>query len=269
MSAAFIPFYLDDFDGDTSHLTPAEEGVYMRLLKMAWRTPRCELPNDLPLIARKCRVSVEQMEPVLREYFKLQRGRWVQSRLKKEYDKLANKKRERSQAGKKGGLNRALKNKENISSIATDLLKQPEPEPEPIKKEQKRSSYPDDFLSVWKAFPHTSGRSAQGKSYDQWRLLPDDERSSLPEAIAKLVISTKPDDVKFIPAMERWLRDGKHRHFLNDKQPEEQITDERWLWRISKGKENGWRAEWGDPPDSANTNCPPHLRKEWKQSISD
>lgn len=128
MSAPYIPFYIDDFDGATAHLTATQEGIYMRLLKTAWRTPRCELPNDVAWIARKCRVQVTQVEPILREFFHLKRGRWVQTRLKAEHQKIADKKRERSEAGRKGGTNRGLKQKGKTSSKANVLLKQPEPE---------------------------------------------------------------------------------------------------------------------------------------------
>lgn len=38
--------------GDTSHLSPKEFGVYMRLLIFAWRTPNCCLPYEPERLAR-------------------------------------------------------------------------------------------------------------------------------------------------------------------------------------------------------------------------
>lgn len=135
MRAPYIPFYVDDFDGATAHLSPAEEGIYMRLIKLAWRSPGCGFANDLALIARKCRVTVVEVEPVLNEFFKLSRGRWFQPRLKREHDKLANTKRELSEAGRRGGFSKALKQKGKNSGQATNFLKQPEPEAKPEAEE--------------------------------------------------------------------------------------------------------------------------------------
>ena len=137
MSAPYIPLYIDDFDGATAHLTCEEEGAYMRLIKLAWRTPGCSLPNDDAWIARKIRMTPDQFQtvakPVLAEFFKLVRGRWVQGRLKKESDKLLARNRERSEAGKRGAAAKALKNNEITPTLAKAEHKQPEPEPEPYK----------------------------------------------------------------------------------------------------------------------------------------
>ena len=144
MSAPYIPLYIDDFDGATAHLTCEEEGAYMRLIKLAWRTPGCSLPNDDAWIARKIRMTPDQFQtvakPVLAEFFKLVRGRWVQGRLKKESDKLLARNRERSEAGKRGAAAKALKNNEITPTLAKAEHKQPEPEPEPEPEEKKKPS---------------------------------------------------------------------------------------------------------------------------------
>jgi len=134
-----LPLWIDDYDAATSHLTAAEDGVYGRLLRLAWRTPGCSLPNDHAWIARKIRLSAEDFEtvakPVLDEFFKVQRGRLTQKRLKAEYDNISRKKSARQGAGKKGGDAKALKNNENDPSNATVLLGDtrsfPEPKSEP------------------------------------------------------------------------------------------------------------------------------------------
>ena len=138
----YIPFYVDDYDAHTAHLSPAEDGVYMRLLRLCWRTPGCSLPNDPVWIARKIRLTAEQFEeiakPVLEEFFTLSRGRFVQKRLKAEYDDISRKKIARQKAGKIGGSAKARKTKEKVSSNAmalpehTRAFPEPEPEPEPI-----------------------------------------------------------------------------------------------------------------------------------------
>jgi len=152
-----LPLWIDDYDAATSHLTAAEDGVYGRLLRLAWRTPGCSLPNDHAWIARKIRLSAEDFEtvakPVLDEFFKVQRGRLTQKRLKAEYDNISRKKSARQGAGKKGGDAKALKNNENDPSNATVLLgdtrafpePKSEPDPEVIEPTISKAGVP-----VWK-----------------------------------------------------------------------------------------------------------------------
>lgn len=168
MSAPYIPLYIDDFDGATAHLSLEEEGAYMRLIKLAWRTPGCSIVNDDAWIARKIRMTPDAFEsigrPILKEFFKLSRGRWVQVRLKKEFDKLADMKRERSEAGKRGGVAKALKNKGIDPSKATALNKQPEPEPEPIRIDTIATKCADE--PAWK-MRLTEAAEAAGDQLDQ------------------------------------------------------------------------------------------------------
>lgn len=134
-----LPLWIDDYDAATAHLTPAEDGVYGRLLRLAWRTPGCSLPNDPAWIARKIRLSAEDFDaiakPVLDEFFKVQRGRLSQKRLRSEYDSISRKKAARQTAGKKGGDAKAQNNNDKALSNATvlpgDTRAFPEPSPDP------------------------------------------------------------------------------------------------------------------------------------------
>lgn len=165
----YIPLYVDDYDAHTAHLTPAEDGVYLRLLRLCWRTPGCSLPNDDAWIARKIRLSTEDYEaiarPVLAEFFNLSRGRLIQRRLKDEYDDISRKKSARAKAGKSGGEAKALKTKENASSNArllpsdTRAFPNPEPEPEDITPQPPSGGVSlDEFLAIWSAYPE-AGRA--------------------------------------------------------------------------------------------------------------
>lgn len=139
MTHPYLPLYVDDFEAATAHLTVEEDGVYSRLLRLCWRTPGCSIPNEPAWIARKIRLSAEDFErvarPVIEEFFKVQRGRLVQKRLKEEYDNISRKKSARKKAGSAGGSQKALNAKENVSINATVLPAHtrafPEPEPEP------------------------------------------------------------------------------------------------------------------------------------------
>jgi uncharacterized protein YdaU (DUF1376 family) len=121
----YIPLYVDDFEAATTHLTAEEDGVYNRLLRLCWRTPGCSLPDDPAWLARKLRLSSDDFErvarPILREFFRLYRGRFVQRRLKAEYDAISCKRLARKAAGKKGGAAKARKTQENEASNAIVL----------------------------------------------------------------------------------------------------------------------------------------------------
>nr|WP_249778247.1 YdaU family protein [Phenylobacterium glaciei] len=148
-----MPLWIDDYDAATSHLTAAEDGVYGRLLRLAWRTPGCSLPNDPAWIARKIRLSAEDFDaiakPVLEEFFKVQRGRLIQKRLKAEYENISRKKSLRQNAGKKGGDTKALKNKGNDPSNASVLpgdmraFPEPEPDPEVVEPSSSKAGVPE------------------------------------------------------------------------------------------------------------------------------
>lgn len=169
MTHPCLPLWIDDYDAATSHLSAAEDGVYGRLLRLAWRTPGCSLPNDPAWIARKIRLSAGDFDaiakPVLEEFFKVQRGRLVQKRLKAEYDNISRKKSARQGAGKKGGDAKALKNKENDAGNATVLpgdtraFPEPksEPDPEVIEPPISKAGVPD-----WKKMLEEATQAADG-----------------------------------------------------------------------------------------------------------
>jgi uncharacterized protein YdaU (DUF1376 family) len=131
MSVPYIPLFIDDFDAATAHLSVAEEGTYMRLMKLAWRSVNCSIIDDLDFIARKTRAPKATIQAILKEFFVLKNGVWTQKRLKREFDDIRKKISARKKSGKLGGLAKSQKNKEKTSSNATLLLQHPEPYPEP------------------------------------------------------------------------------------------------------------------------------------------
>ncbi len=177
----YIPLYVDDFEAATAHLTPAEDGIYNRLLRLCWRTPGCSVPDDDAWIARKIRLSTKEYDalarPVIDEFFTRSRGRLFQKRLRDEYESITAKKEVRKNAGKSGGLAKARKTKENTSSNATVLpaYARAFPEPEPYKTpivpkgtedvdlfalEEKAESKPDDAqlaLDAWNEMASRTG----------------------------------------------------------------------------------------------------------------
>lgn len=228
----FIPLYVDDYDAATAHLTPAQDGVYGRLLRLCWRTPGCSLPADEAWISRKVRLTAGQWErdgkPVLQEFFKLQRGRLVQKRLKAEYENISRKKTARVAAGKRGGEAKARKEKEKPASNASFLPAHtrafPEPYPEPVDTPPKPPEgafdlIGQDFEKAWSAYPD-SGKATTNREKSRAAFL-----AQLPnaggcaplrrsvEAFAAHVAS-QGQRAKAVPAFHRWLADHRWEAFL-------------------------------------------------------
>ena len=120
-----MPYFVDDYEAATAHLTIEEDGAYMRLLRLCWRTPGCSIPDDPKWIKRHMRVSQEQFDevvaPIIEEFFQKKNGRVLSKRLQKEFQYVSDKISERKKAGKKGGIAKSLKSKDTGSSKATDL----------------------------------------------------------------------------------------------------------------------------------------------------
>lgn len=57
----WYPHYISDYDGDTLHLSLAEDGAYCRLIRWYYKNER-PIPNDPVALAGICRVSVAEWE---------------------------------------------------------------------------------------------------------------------------------------------------------------------------------------------------------------
>src|ERR1035441_9628271 len=55
----WFPFYLDDYDSDTSHLTFEQHGAYLALLKQYYRTGG-PIPANAEQLHRICRASTQR-----------------------------------------------------------------------------------------------------------------------------------------------------------------------------------------------------------------
>lgn len=123
-----LPLFVDDYEGATTHLTLEEDGAYMRLLRLCWRTPRCTIPDEPEWIMRRLRVDRGTFDrivaPLIDEFFKRSRGRIYQKRLLQEFAYAVDRQTKRKEAGKKGGRAKAQKINENDASKATVLPEQ-------------------------------------------------------------------------------------------------------------------------------------------------
>lgn len=107
MSIPYIPLFVAEFEADTLHLTAEQDGVFNRLLRLCWRTPGCSVPNDRAWIQPRLRLDDEawerSVEPVIAEFFKIDKGRLFSSRLQREWERINATTAARRAAGRKGG----------------------------------------------------------------------------------------------------------------------------------------------------------------------
>lgn len=150
-----MPLYVADYLADTTHLSTLEHGAYCLLLMSMWRAGGT-LPNDPAKLAKFARMTSAQwarVEATVMQFFTLENGEVIQSRLSREIEKHAGVVRQRRESGSKGGKAKALKSNEPDLANARGLLKQPEPEPEPkdslgSKEDPKRGLFEDDPSKV-------------------------------------------------------------------------------------------------------------------------
>lgn len=177
----YFPLYPTDFEAKTSHLTLMEDGAYNRLLRLMWMTPGCSIPDDDAWIKRRMRCSDEEFQAVLTvidEFCIRKAGRVSNAKLTEVFEATNASHEKRVQAGKIGGQNKALKNKQNSPGNAKAKPKQPEPEPEPYIEENTSvfslrvfEEPPDRFEEFWDQYPHRGGakkgKAAARKSWDR------------------------------------------------------------------------------------------------------
>lgn len=84
-----LPLWIDDYDAATAHLTPAQDGVYGRLLRLTWRTPGCSLPNDHAWISLHVRAPLSITEAMLKEFFVRRRRRWFSPAIERWVERAA------------------------------------------------------------------------------------------------------------------------------------------------------------------------------------
>ena len=64
----YYNFHLGDYIKHTVHLSNAEDLAYRRLLDLYYDTER-PIPTDIPLVSRRLRVGIDELQSVLNEFF--------------------------------------------------------------------------------------------------------------------------------------------------------------------------------------------------------
>lgn len=148
----FLPLWVDDYEAATAHLSVIEDGAYMRLLRLMWRSPGCSIPDDQRWIQRHLRVDaktyIEVVHPLIGEFFTKKNGKIFQRRLMAEWQRSTALVEKRSAAGKQAAAAKSLKKAENGSTIEQRLNNHPQPQPEPYKNNLLPSPEPRETASI-------------------------------------------------------------------------------------------------------------------------
>lgn len=262
-----MPFYIDDFEAATAHLSFAEDGAYNRLIRLCWRTNNCSVPNDPKWIIRRLRATQEEFDtiikPIIAEFFTVNRGRIYQKRLRSEFDKAERTFEARSSAGKKGVEAKALKSKENTSSQANGLLK--------ANGKQSLSNQNQNHIDKKSNKKRNSKLSNDWELPDEYRQWVKDQNICHDDSFIDRVANnfhdhwlgngeTKKD---WLATWRKWCRsdwtkwpnnaDENHSTFKSKKQ-EDAENLERYLEYYKKN--NHWVCSWGFGPDDFRCTIP-------------
>ena len=129
----WMPLYINDYLGDTMHLSTEQHGAYFLMLMTAWKCDGA-LPDDdvqLRQITRLSEKAWASTGPILRRFFVAENGALRHNRIDTEIATFKQLKQQRSEAGKASATQRSKQRKfnercnENSTSVATDALTKP------------------------------------------------------------------------------------------------------------------------------------------------
>lgn len=171
-----MPLWVADFVGDTLDLDAKEIGAYMLILMTMWGRDGY-LPSDEKKLQRvaRCGRDWPRVWASLSHYFTVDGDRITQGRLLYELQKVAAKREVNAQHGSLGGRAKSLKSKEPALANATVSLQQPEPYPEPDKKEDMgKPISPADKPPDKMRLPADWALSDEGWAYARSQAIPDE-----------------------------------------------------------------------------------------------
>lgn len=107
MSPPWMPFYINDYIGDTLHLSTTEHGAYILLVLHYWQHESLPTEDeDLAIITRLQARDWKKMRPKISRFFTPE---WRHKRVDAELSRAADRYERRAQAGKAGGNAKAAR----------------------------------------------------------------------------------------------------------------------------------------------------------------
>lgn len=167
----YMPFYINDYLADTTHLSCTEHGAYLMLLFCMWKIGG-QLPDDdakLAKFTRCTRAQWDRMRDTVLDFFEVGDGIICHPRIVSELEKYDVAVRQHRMAGSNGGKATALKNKNSSPANATAEPKQLRTQNSDIEDTDVSSIRAREgegaFEAWWKAYPNKVGKREAAKSY--------------------------------------------------------------------------------------------------------
>lgn len=155
----FMPLYVADYLGDTTHLTVTEHGAYLLLLMAMWRAGG-KLPADPKKLARFAHLTAAQWArngATLLAFFAVEDDAITHSRMSVEREKYAAAVRRKRRLLSDGSHAKSLKGKKLVAAASAFGTRQPEPEPDSFRSvfadTTERRGKPTLSLVVSEAWP--------------------------------------------------------------------------------------------------------------------
>lgn len=119
---SWFAFDIDAYDADTMHLSVAEDGAYMRLIRHYYKT-RLPLPDDDRALAAIARVSAAEwgaIKETVRAFFKVRRGCLIHRRINNDLEYQDKKSKQRSEHAKNAAQKRHALSKGRLPRANTE-----------------------------------------------------------------------------------------------------------------------------------------------------
>lgn len=229
----YYQFNITDWGSHTSHLTPEEEGIYLRLVNYYYDT-EVPIPEETQMVIRRLRLGShsETVGLLLSEFFTLTKKGWIHSRCEKEIEKYQKKAERNRIVGKKGGRPKKINNLGN-NPEKTQMVSENNPnktltknhKPRTINQEPLTNSkdismctsgartpkpdWIDHYLTeFWRSYPKKVDKK---KSIDRLRkmIMNNPDKQLFDQILYRVRLKAQTTDKQFWPSPDRYLRDEK------------------------------------------------------------
>lgn len=276
-SDTWMPLYVSDYLGDTTHLTTEQHGAYFLLLIGAWKRGGY-LPVDARQLAAMAKLTPagwRKHAPVLVPFFLHDGERLVHKRVLAEAQKAVGLVEQRSVAGKASAeaRRRQREGNENPTGVATGAPTEPatdaqqtgRPSPSPISEDKssgaeapfdwEKKAWDDGahlLIAVGKMSP-PNARAFLGKLKAEHGIT---LRDLLP-AIGTAMANGTQDPAAYLRRAASGVSDRKSGGSAAPPSPDEPIN---WTLRAAAWKRDGtWPGTWGPTPREKGCQCPKEL----------
>lgn len=204
----WFPFYWEDYSTKTMHLTQAQHGAYMLLLRWIYTTGK-PIPDKQKYSIAQARLKpeLEATDTVLAEFFEENCGVWTNLRACEVMDEAADRHRTNSEKGRSGGLKRASNAQARLNHGSSNYNHNE------IDKEERTTTDVVElgFEIFFKEAPRALNRKAAMTSYEAAILKASPE--TILAAVRQYAKQVHGFEERFILSPAKWLDDERWTDF--------------------------------------------------------